>query len=417
MPPGPGSPRCSIRPRPPRPGIHPSAVIDPAARVDPSTEIGPLAVIGPGAEIGPRCRIGPGAVIGAGVVLGAECRIGAQASLSHALLGDRVVVFPGARIGQEGFGFAPTASGFISVPQLGRVVIEHDVEIGANSTIDRGSLRDTVIGAGSRLDNLVQIGHNVRIGRLCVIVAQVGISGSTILEDHVMIGGQAGTGRPSADRPRRAHRRPGGGDGRRARRRGVVGGSPAQPLRASASARSPCCAGWRTKAAPRESSWESAAAGRRGMTEIEPPGAGERVESIDIARIMHAIPHRYPFLMIDRVVELVRDRSAIGVKNVSVNESFFQGHFPNHPVMPGVLIIESMAQTAAVLVVETLGPEAAGGWSISCRSRARSSAARWCRATSSASMSSRNAIAATCGSSTASPGSTACRWPRPPTPP
>ena len=87
---------------------------------------------------------------------------------------------------------------------------------------------------------------------------------------------------------------------------------------------------------------------------------GEEGEVLDIARIMHAIPHRYPFLMIDRVVDVVRDRSATGIKNVSVNENFFQGHFPGHPVMPGVLIIESMAQTAAVLVVETLGPEAAG---------------------------------------------------------
>ena len=87
---------------------------------------------------------------------------------------------------------------------------------------------------------------------------------------------------------------------------------------------------------------------------------GGRIEAVDIARILHAIPHRYPFLLIDRVVEVVPDRSAIGVKNVSVNENFFQGHFPGHPVMPGVLIIESMAQTAAVLVVETLGPEAAG---------------------------------------------------------
>ncbi len=88
--------------------------------------------------------------------------------------------------------------------------------------------------------------------------------------------------------------------------------------------------------------------------------AGSTVDVVDIARIMHAIPHRYPFLMIDRVVDLVRDRSAVGIKNVSVNESYFQGHFPGHPVMPGVLIIESMAQTAAVLVVETLGPDAAG---------------------------------------------------------
>ena len=91
-----------------------------------------------------------------------------------------------------------------------------------------------------------------------------------------------------------------------------------------------------------------------------PDGDGEIIELVDIARIMHAIPHRYPFLMIDRVVDVVRNRSAIGIKNVSVNEQFFQGHFPGHPVMPGVLIIESMAQTAAVLVVETLGPDAAG---------------------------------------------------------
>ncbi len=89
-----------------------------------------------------------------------------------------------------------------------------------------------------------------------------------------------------------------------------------------------------------------------------PPGS--TIDVLDIARIMHAIPHRYPFLLIDRVVDVVRDQSAIGIKNVSVNESYFQGHFPGHPVMPGVLIIESMAQTAAVLVVETLGPEAAG---------------------------------------------------------
>ena len=99
------------------------------------------------------------------------------------------------------------------------------------------------------------------------------------------------------------------------------------------------------------------------MDETKPEtadGAGETIELVDIARIMHAIPHRYPFLMIDRVVDVVRNRSAVGIKNVSVNEHFFQGHFPGHPVMPGVLIIESMAQTAAVLVVETLGPEAAG---------------------------------------------------------
>jgi UDP-3-O-[3-hydroxymyristoyl] glucosamine N-acyltransferase len=182
-----------FHPLPPvRPGVHPSAVIAADARIHQTSEVGPLAVIGARVQIGPRCRVGPGAVIGDGVVIGADCRIGPQVTLTHALLGDRVTLFPGARIGQDGFGFAVTPSGFVSVPQLGRVVLEDDVEIGANTTIDRGSMHDTVVGAGSRLDNLVQIGHNVRIGRLCVIVAQAGISGSTIVEDHVMIAGQAG---------------------------------------------------------------------------------------------------------------------------------------------------------------------------------------------------------------------------------
>jgi len=173
------------------PGIHPSAIVAEGARVDPSAEIGPLSVIESGAEIGPSCLIGPCAVIGNGVIVGRDCRIGAHASLSYAILGARVYVYPGARIGQEGFGFACTKDGFLTVPQLGRVILEDDVEVGANTTIDRGSSRDTVIGAGSRLDNLVQIGHNVILGRCCVIVAQVGISGSTVLEDFVRVGGQA----------------------------------------------------------------------------------------------------------------------------------------------------------------------------------------------------------------------------------
>ncbi len=218
-------------PLPPvRPGIHASAVVAEDARVDASAEIGPLVVIGAGAEIGPRCRIGPAAVIGDGTVLGADCRIGSQATISHALLGDRVVVYPGARIGQDGFGFGITSEGFLSVPQLGRVVLEDDVEVGANTTIDRGSLHYTHIGAGSRLDNLVQIGHNVRLGRGCLIVSQAGISGSTILEDHVMVAGQAGlTGHLRIGRRARIGAQagvmadvPAGAD---------VVGSPAQPVK------------------------------------------------------------------------------------------------------------------------------------------------------------------------------------------
>jgi UDP-3-O-[3-hydroxymyristoyl] glucosamine N-acyltransferase len=176
---------------PPRPGIHSSAVIDRHASVDASAEVGPYAVIEARAEIGAGCRIGAFVSVGEGVSIGRDCRIGAHASISHTLLGSRVYIYPGARIGQEGFSFASTKTGFLSIPQLGRVIVEDDVEVGANTTIDRGSTRDTVIGAGTRIDNLVQIGHNVRVGRCCVIVAQVGIAGSTELEDFVQVGGQA----------------------------------------------------------------------------------------------------------------------------------------------------------------------------------------------------------------------------------
>jgi UDP-3-O-[3-hydroxymyristoyl] glucosamine N-acyltransferase len=173
-------------------GVSPGSFVHPQARLEPGVTVDPGAVIGAGAEIGAHCRIGAGSVIGPGVVIGADCRIAAQASISHALIGRRVVIHPGVRIGQDGFGFAITPTGMLSVPQLGRVLIEDDVDIGANTTIDRGSAQDTVIGAGTRVDNLVQIGHNVRLGRMCVIVAQVGISGSTVLDDFVQVGGQAG---------------------------------------------------------------------------------------------------------------------------------------------------------------------------------------------------------------------------------
>lgn len=177
---------------PAKPGIHPSACVDPTAEIDPSCEIGPFAVIGAGAEIGARSIVGAHTVVGQGVQIAADCRIGNHVTLSHAVLGERVILLPGARIGQDGFGFAVGPDGFESVPQLGRVVIEHDVEIGANTTIDRGSVNDTVIGAGSRLDNLVQIGHNARLGRCCIVVSQAGISGSTVLEDFVTVAAQAG---------------------------------------------------------------------------------------------------------------------------------------------------------------------------------------------------------------------------------
>ncbi|GKX35023.1 MAG: UDP-3-O-acylglucosamine N-acyltransferase [Rhizobiaceae bacterium MnEN-MB40S] len=172
-------------------GVHPTAWIDPLAVVDSSVRIGAHAVVEAGATIAAGCRIDAGATVGRGVSIGSDCVIESNASLSHAIVGSRVHIGAGCRIGQPGFGFASTKSGFLAIPQLGRVIIEDDVRIGANTTVDRGSATDTIIGRGTWIDNLVQIAHNVTIGRYCVIVAQVGIAGSTRIGNFVRIGGQA----------------------------------------------------------------------------------------------------------------------------------------------------------------------------------------------------------------------------------
>lgn len=173
-------------------GVSPGAYIHPEARLESGVTVDPGAVIGPRAEIGEGTIIGPNAVIGPDVRIGRNCSIGPHATILYALIGDRVIIHPGARIGQDGFGFAMSPRGHAKVPQVGRVIIQSDVEIGANTTIDRGANRDTVIGEGTKIDNLVQIAHNVTIGRHCVIVSQVGVSGSSDLGDFVAVGGQAG---------------------------------------------------------------------------------------------------------------------------------------------------------------------------------------------------------------------------------
>ncbi|MCB1532386.1 MAG: UDP-3-O-(3-hydroxymyristoyl)glucosamine N-acyltransferase [Alphaproteobacteria bacterium] len=172
--------------------VSEQASVDPSAKIGEGTSIEPFAVIGAGVEIGAGCRIEAGAVIESNVKIGAHCRIGSNATISHAVIGDYVRLYSGVRVGQDGFGFAIDPKGHVKVPQLGRVVIEDHVEVGANTCIDRGAGPDTVIGQGTWIDNLVQIGHNVKIGRGCVIVAQVGISGSTVIEDYVSLAGQVG---------------------------------------------------------------------------------------------------------------------------------------------------------------------------------------------------------------------------------
>lgn len=174
------------------PGRASSAIIDPSASVPDDCEIGANAVIEAGARLGRRCQIGANSTIGANVEIGDDCRIAANVTVSHCHMGARVVLHPGVRIGQPGIGFAPDRTGPVKVPQLGRVIIGNDVDIGANTTIDRGSGHDTEIGQGTMIDNLVRIGHNVVLGRGCILAGQVGISGSTRLGDFVMAGGQVG---------------------------------------------------------------------------------------------------------------------------------------------------------------------------------------------------------------------------------
>ena len=174
------------------PGIHRNASVAQSAELGKDVGIGANAVILDGAMIGDGVMIGSNAVIGPGVHIGDGCVIGANVTISHALIGERVIIHPGACIGQDGFGFASTRHGHIKVPQLGRVIIEDEVEIGAGTAIDRGSGPDTFIGRGTKIDNLVQIGHNVKVGRHCIIVSQAGVSGSTRLGDYVVLGGQAG---------------------------------------------------------------------------------------------------------------------------------------------------------------------------------------------------------------------------------
>jgi UDP-3-O-[3-hydroxymyristoyl] glucosamine N-acyltransferase len=169
------------------------APIDPTAEIEDGVVMEPGVIVGPEARIGRGTRLAAGAVVGYRVSIGRDCYLGSLVTVAHALIGDRVILHAGARIGQDGFGFAMSGRGHLKVPQIGRVIIQNDVEIGANTTIDRGALKDTVIGEGTKIDNLVQIGHNVVVGRHCVIVAHTGISGSTELGDFVVMGGQSGT--------------------------------------------------------------------------------------------------------------------------------------------------------------------------------------------------------------------------------
>lgn len=177
----------------PVPGIHPTAVVDPSARIAASACVGPLSVIEAGAELGESVWVGPGCFIGAGARLGAGSRLVANVTLAHdCVLGERCTAHPGAVIGSDGFGYARDGARWVKVPQLGRVVIGDDVDIGANTTIDRGALDDTIVADGVKLDNLIQIAHNVQIGEHTAMAGCVGVAGSAVIGSRCTIGGGAG---------------------------------------------------------------------------------------------------------------------------------------------------------------------------------------------------------------------------------
>lgn len=176
----------------PMPGdLQAGHAIHPSAKIGANVVIGPGALIGPNAEIGDDTHVGAYALIGRGVSIGRDCVIGPRCEIGYALIGDRVIISSATHIGQDGFGFVP-GTAHLKIPQLGRVIVQADVEIQSGCAIDRGALGDTVIGEGSKLDNLVHIAHNIQIGRHCFITAQVGMAGSTQVGDYVSMGGKAG---------------------------------------------------------------------------------------------------------------------------------------------------------------------------------------------------------------------------------
>ena len=236
------------------------------------------------------------------------------------------------------------------MPQVGRVIIQDDVEIGAGTTIDRGAIRDTVIGEGTKIDNLVQVGHNVSIGRHCVVVAQTGISGSATLEDFVVLGARVGVNNHVTI-----------GEGAQIAAISVVhgdvppgarwGGTPAKPVKQWFREMTTARATGARQGRRRNS-------GATSETSVMDK-AVTKLEAADIAAVLKMLPHRYPFLMVDRVIDIRGDDRGIGIKNVTVNEPHFQGHFPDNPVFPGVLMIEGMAQTAGVLCIADARQDAA----------------------------------------------------------
>jgi len=279
------------------------------------------------------------------------------------IVGDRVWLNPGAVVGGEGFGFAPTADGNLKIPQVGRAIIEDDVEIGSNSCVDRAAMGDTVVHRGAKLDNLCQVGHAAHIGQHSLMVAYAGVAGSSRLGDrcvmaakaallgHIEIGpgsqvGVASVVHDSQPAGARVSGIPAIDHRRWLRSAAVFGDLPQlrRQVRGLTRAASPPVP---------PVSLEPA------VSPVEPATEPATEPALDIQAILDMLPHRFPFLMIDRVLEVDPGKRAVGIKCITVNEPHFQGHFPGQPIMPGVLITEAFAQLSCVVAL-TEHPEARG---------------------------------------------------------
>ena len=254
-----------------------------------------------------------------------------------------MLIHAGCSIGQDGYGFVFFGpEGHLKVPQTGRVLIQNDVEIGAGTTIDRGSLRDTVIGEGTKIDNQVQIGHNVTIGRHCLLAAQIGLAGSLTIGDNVALGAKVGINNHLKI-----------GDGAQVTAMSAVkddippngrwGGYFAKPTKQ-----------WFREIVAVERLVRDGAPIRRARGRSDGGSAPVRFELVDIHESSRRCRTAYPMLLIDRVINIRADYSGIGIKNVTFNEPPFQGHFPDRPVYPGVMMIEAMAQTAGVIGIKSV---------------------------------------------------------------
>jgi len=357
----------------PEPGVHPRAFVAEGAEVEGAT-IEAFAVVESGARVGAGAWVQSHAYVGRNAVIGRDVRLmPGSVVCDGCAVGDRSWLNPGAVVGSEGFGFAPTAAGNLKIPQVGTAVVEADVELGAQTCVDRAALGTTVVRRGAKLDNLVQIGHAAEVGEHSLMVAYSGVAGSSKLGARSVLGAKAAVlghielgegvqvGVSSVVRDSQPDR-------------ARVTGVPAIPHRRWL--RAATVFGDLPEHDKRIRALEARLARLEGLLAARTPVPGDNVAespeapsdgteaatellSLPIDQIMKYLPHRLPFLMIDRVLEVERGVRAVGIKCVAANEPWFAGHFPGMPVFPGVLVAEAFAQLAGVVAL-TANPDYAG---------------------------------------------------------